>query len=103
MTDLPVTSGPMDVLDMLYSVRMAFRRADMEVPAAIVLASHEDGMRLLAAIDATGAMIYTVPGATAKPVEHPDGSIWMEVQFAGMKIHWPANRFAIQAGGYVYG
>lgn len=91
-----------DIFDALYGVRAAFMCADLSPPAAIVLATHEDGMRLLTAINAAG-VIYTAPNPHYKPVEHPDGSIWMEAEFAGMKIHWPANRYAKEAGGYVYG
>lgn len=91
-----------DIFDALYSVRTAFMAAGLDPPAAIVLKTHKDGMCLLSAIN-QAAMIYTAPNAAYKPVEHPDGSIWMEVEFAGMKIHWPANRYATEAGGYVYG
>ena len=51
----------------------------------------------------SGMMVYKMPDAAYKPVEHPDGSMWMQAEFAGMKIHWPANRYATQAGGYVWG
>lgn len=92
-----------DILDALYGVRVAFVAAGLEPPAAICLKSHDDGMRLLSAIRDCGVMIYSAPDRNYKPVEHPDGSIWMEAEFAGMKIHWPANRWAMEAGGYVYG
>jgi hypothetical protein len=92
-----------NIFDALHGVRLAFKRADLEAPAAIVLKTHEDGMRFLSALRDSGMMVYTAPHYAYKPVEHPDGSIWMEAEFAGMKIHWPANRYATQAGGYVYG
>lgn len=100
--DLPANN---DIFDALYGVRLSFRRAGLGVPAAIVLATHEDGMRFLSAINASGMPLYRAGGsdAHAKPVEHPDGSVWMEAEFAGIKIHWPANRIAVKAGGYVYG
>lgn len=91
-----------DILDSLYAARTAFLAADLSAPAAIVLATHDDGIRFLQAINAA-AIRYTAPNQHSKPVEHPDGSIWMGAEFAGMKIHWPANRYAMEAGGYVYG
>lgn len=98
--DGPANSG--DILDALHQIRVSFEAANLSSPAAIVLSSHEDGMRFLSAIAAAN-LLYTVPSRHYKPVEHPDGSIWMEAEFAGMRIHWPANRYATQAGGYVYG
>lgn len=94
---------PPDIFDSLYRVRTTFLSAGLNPPAAIVLKTHDDGMRLLSAIRDAPGMIYTVPSQYYKPIEHPDGSVWMEAEFAGMKIHWPANRYATQAGGYVYG
>lgn len=92
-----------DVFDALYRVRVAFKAAGLEPPSDIVLKTHDDGMRFLSAIRDAPGMMYTVPSQHYKPIEHPDGSIWMQAEFAGMKIHWPANRYATQAGGYVYG
>lgn len=91
-----------DIFEALYRIRTSFLAANLEAPAAIVLKTHDDGMRFLSAVAASG-IIYVAPSQHYKPVEHPDGSIWMEAEFAGMKIHWPANRYATQAGGYVYG
>ena len=39
-----------DILDALYTVRAAFLRANLSPPDAIILATHEDGMRLLSAL-----------------------------------------------------
>ena len=92
-----------DFFDSLHTIRATFMRAGLEPPQAIILASHEEGMRFLSAIRDSGMMVYKMPDAAYKPVEHPDGSMWMQAEFAGMKIHWPANRYATQAGGYVCG
>lgn len=92
-----------DIFEALYRIRTSFVAANLSPPSAIVLKTHEDGMRFLSAVRDSHGMIYTVPSEHYKPVEHPDGSIWMEAEFAGMKIHWPANVYATKAGGYVYG
>ena len=92
-----------DIFEALYGVRVAFMRANLSVPAAIVLATHDDGMRLLSAVRDSGGLMYQVPSPHYKPIEHPDGSFWMEAEFAGIKVHWPANRYATEAGGYYYG
>jgi hypothetical protein len=92
-----------DFFDALHTIRATFKRAGLEAPQAIILASHEEGMRFLSAIRDSGMMFYKMPDAAYKTVEHPDGSMWMQAEFAGMKIHWPANRYATQAGGYVWG
>ena len=89
--------------DSLHTIRATFMRAGLEPPQAIILKSHEEGMRFLSAIRDSGMLIYQIPDQAYKLVEHPDGSMWMQAEFAGMKIHWPANRYATQAGGYVWG
>ena len=93
----------MDFFDSLYSIRQNFMAAGLDPPQAIILKSHDDGMKFLSKIRDSGMMLYQIPDRAYKPGEHPDGSMWMEAEFAGMKIHWPANRYATQAGGYVWG
>ena len=86
-----------DIFDALYTVRAAFLRANLSPPDAIILATHEDGMRFLSAVKQDNVIIYGGPGYQyAKPVEHPNGSVWMEVEAVGMKIRWPANRCALE-------
>ena len=98
-----VTKPTHDFFDSLYMVRTRFMAAGLNPPEAIVLKSHDDGMRFLSAIRDYPGMIYSMPHPAYSPIEHPDGSIWMQAEFAGMKIHWPANRIATKAGGYIYG
>ena len=90
-----------NILDALYTLRVAFLRADLSPPAANILASHEDGMLFLSAVkqDTTYSELRS---PYCNPVEHPDGSVWMEVEAVGMKIRWPANRRAMETGGYRY-
>lgn len=91
-----------DILVALYTVRATFLRANLSPPDAIVLASHEDGMRFMSAVKQDN-IIYSDPRPPyGKPVADPNGSVWMEAEFAGMKIRWPANRRAMETGGYRY-
>lgn len=61
-------------------------------------------MQLLCMVNASPTLVYRVgPNGHAKAVEHPDGSVWMEFTVMGVAFRWPANRFAIEAGGYVWG
>ena len=91
-----------DILDALYTVRATFLRANLSPPDAIILATHEDGMRLLSTLKQESTIYRESWPLHAKPVEHPNGSVWMEVEAAGMKIRWPANRRAMETGGYRY-
>ena len=91
-----------NILDALYAVRAAFLRANLSPPAAIILASREDGMRFLYAANHDNSIYIESRPPYAKPVEHPDGSVWMEVEAVGMKIRWPANRCVMETGGYRY-
>lgn len=92
-----------DILDALAHIRIRFLSAGLKPPAAILLKDHEQGMRLLHAFHQLDTL--TVPfdsNRGGKPIEHPDGSVWMEVEFYGMKVRWPANRLAKPDGGFVY-
>ena len=52
-----------DIIALAHEITLAFKRRDLSVPAAVILASHEDGMRLLAALQANepaGATVTTL-------------------------------------------
>ena len=91
-----------DILDALYTARAVFMRANLSPPDAIILASHEDGMRFMSAVKQGNIIYHDSLPPYGKPVTHPDGAVWMEAEFAGMKIRWPANRRAMETGGYRY-
>ena len=91
-----------NILDAIYTARVAFLRANLSPPAAIILASREDGMRFLSAVKQDNIIDSALRSPYYNPVEHPDGSVWMEVEAVGMKIRWPANRRAMETGGYRY-
>ena len=91
-----------DILIALYTVRATFLRANLSPPDAIILATREDGMRLLSALKQENIIYRESWPPHGKPIEHPNGSVWMEVEAVGMKIRWPANRCAMETGGYRY-
>jgi len=91
-----------DIFAVIYNTLVGFKRLNMEPPQAIILKSHEDGMRVLCAAMEARHLVYTPGGLPAKPVEHPDGSVWMELQLMGVAIRWPGNRYATESG-YVWG
>ncbi len=90
-----------DIFEVLATIRNEFLRLGFQPPAAIILQSHDEGMRLLTNIAQMNLVIDPV-GKYGKPVEHPDGSTWMEIEVMGIKIRWPAKRFAQPGGGYVW-
>ena len=91
-----------NILDAIYTVRAAFLRANLSPPDAIILASHDDGMRFLSTVKQDNIIYSAARHPYVKPVEHPNGAVWMEVEAVGMKIRWPANRRAMETGGYRY-
>ena len=91
-----------DILDALYTVRAAFLRANLSPPDAIILASHDDGMRFLSAVKQDNIIYCDSRSPYGNRVTHPNGAVWMEFEAVGMKIRWPANRRAMETGGYRY-
>ena len=90
-----------DILDAIAEFRAAFQTLDLDPPVSITLSTHEAGMKLLCRLYATPYLIYY--GGAGKPVEHPDGSVWVEIEVVGMKIRWPGNKYARQNGDFVWG
>ena len=93
-----------DILDAIMRVSHAFRSCGLNSPAAIILATHEDGMRLVMSLhDMRQTMTWDAASdRMGKVIEHPDGSTWKEVEVYGMKIHYPAVKMALPKGGYVW-
>ena len=93
-----------DIIDAIAKFRVAFLRENLKPPVAIMLASHDEGMRLVSHLN--GMMMkptYTLGDRTlGKPVEMADGSIAMELEIMGMKVRWPANRYALPDGSWGY-
>ena len=90
-----------DVMDGLYEVHKAFRAAGLNPPAAIILKTPEDGSRFLAAINGKNLMYVSGSIDALKPIEHPDGSVWMQLKFMDFDVRWPASKFATESG-YVW-
>ena len=91
-----------DIVTELAKLCVAFRRLNLEPPEAIILKTHEDGVRLLHELTHERVMMLmcSPDGRYGRPIEHPDGSVWMEIEIYGLKIRWPANRLAMASGGY---
>lgn len=82
----------------VWATRRAFVRAGLDAPTAIILSNRDDGMALLSSVS------NDLPADTAapRPVEHPDGSVWMEVTIIGIAVRWPASKKAVQSGGFIW-
>lgn len=89
-----------DIMEMIHDIRHALLKYGMEPPEVIILKNHDQGMRLLCGISQMNYLTYG-PGQTyGNPIEHPDGSVYMEMQIMGVKIRWPANRIALESGDF---
>lgn len=87
-----------DFLSLLMKIRMVFISQNIKPPTAILLADNEQGMKLLSLL--AGKNLVFQPGQYGTPIEHSDGSIWMELDLFGMKIHWPAKSYALHDGSF---
>ena len=92
-----------DILDGLARMRVAFLAANLKPPAVVLLDSHEEGTRFLSAIRQSNVWTAVVGSPDlGRPMEMADGSIWMEIEVMGMKVRWPANRYAHRDGSWSY-
>lgn len=92
-----------DLLDEIAKISHGFRKLNLEPPAAIILADHEQGMRLLGLLHQMQYMVLQVgTERLGRPIEHPDGSVYMQIEFYGMKVQWPAMKTALPNGGYAW-
>lgn len=87
-----------DFLSLLMKIRMVFISQNIKPPTAILLADNEQGMKLLSLL--AGKNLVFQPGQYGTSIEHPDGSIWMELDLFGMKIHWPAAKYELHDGSF---
>lgn len=90
-----------DILDAMANLRIAFIAANLNPPAVMLLDQPEDGLKLIQYLKAEDMLIFT-PGEYGRPVEHPDGSVWMEldVGVVGMQVRWPARTYPQPNGGF---
>ncbi len=89
-----------DILDAIAGIGVGFRSADLDVPEVIILKSHDQGMRFISMIHQRYLYAKAGDPMLGKPIEQPDGSVYMEIELMGMKIRWPAMKMAMQKGGY---
>lgn len=92
-----------DILDGLAKVHACFRSAGLESPTAILLGSHEEGMRFLSCVRQQDIWLASIGSAAlGTPVQMSDGSSWMEVKVMGIFVRWPANRVALPDGRWAF-
>lgn len=93
-----------DIVDAIAKFRVAFLRENMKPPEVIMLADHQQGMYLLSYLrDSCNWTATLGSAALGKPVEMADGSVFMEIELVGMKVRWPANRYALPDGSWAHG
>lgn len=91
----------MDTLKAISDTRRAFLAVGLEPPDVIILKSRKDGMKIIHEF----RMMTRDPSHLhdmGSPVEHPDGSVWMEVEVQDIKVRWPANKFALTDKSYAW-
>ena len=91
-----------DILDGMAQIRATFARANITPPTAILLASHDDGMRFLRSISQKDIVVHVGAPSLGKPMMMADGSAWMECIVMGIAVRWPANRTATPDGSWSY-
>lgn len=73
----------------------------LEPPTAILLGTHDEGMKLLSSVRQNVNWQATLGSPQlGKPIEMADGSVWMEVKAMDIAIRWPANRYATPDGSW---
>lgn len=79
----------MNTENVILATRRAFKQAGLEVPAIIVLASPEEGMKVRSML-ALGylAPAYILDGTTE----------YMQLEVAGVLVRWPCTKVALPGG-----
>lgn len=92
-----------DIVDSIAQLRVSFLQENMNPPSVILLEKREDGMRLLSYLRDTSFWTATIGDPRlGQPIEMYDGSVYMELELMGMKVRWPANRYATRDGSWSY-
>lgn len=89
-----------DIIDSFARIRVAFVAVNLKPPASINLASREDGMRFLSEVAQTNMLVFPGDSRLGALVEMADGAVFMECELMGMKVRWPASRFAMPDGSW---
>lgn len=96
-----------DIITVVARLANGFAQIGLPKPEAIVMKTHDDGMRLyreLQGLNHGGVMHYR-PGQEPglQPVEGENGAVYMEAEVYGMKIRWPAEKWPMPRGGWRWG
>ncbi len=92
-----------DIVDAIATFRVAFLRENMKPPTTILLADHDEGMRLISYMRDSANWSYQIGDiGLGKPIEMADGSVYMEMNICGMAVRWPANRYALPDGSWAF-
>lgn len=91
-----------DVINGFMSIRKAFGRAGLEPPVAIHLASHDEGMRMLAVVSKMFVILSQGDPRAGIAIEMADGSVYMQIELVGIKVRWPAKKRAKLDGLFFY-
>ena len=92
-----------DIIDAIARIQHEFRAINLNPPSVVLLKDHDDGMRLLCELHQRVHIVIPMGSDRGgRVIEHPDGSVWMEVEVYGMKIRWPAKKLAKQGDGFVW-
>lgn len=92
-----------DIMDGIAKIRIAFLELNMEPPTAIHLKSHDEGFKFLSEVRLQNQWVATVgDGSLGQPKRYADGTMYMEVEVMGIKVRWPANRYAKPDGSYCF-
>lgn len=90
-----------DILDGIAMAIVAFRCSNLKPPTAMLLESHEEGMRFLSALRQKGEWMAVVGDPSlGHEMQMADGSVWMEIKVMNVAIRWPANKMAVTDGSW---
>lgn len=94
-----MAAGETDIFDAILRLHHAFLASGLKPPAAIELATWEDGMRLMAQVRPryNDRFRRTLYGSRAD-----EGAI-TEVDVSGIRVRWPAKRWTRPATGFIEG
>jgi len=91
-----------DILDVLVRARLGFIHCGLKPPSVILLQSNKEGMHLLSVVEKRSFSSFPA-GKYGRPIEHPDGTVWMEIEVMSMKLRWPAEKHPTSNhGDYVW-
>lgn len=93
-----------DILDGMARIRKEFQDIGLEPPSAILLKSHDEGLRVLDAIRQSSTWSAVVGSAgLGLPVKMADGSVWMEIKIMDISVLWPERTYGLLGDSGRYG